>query len=246
MLKKERSEILSELPAKQRQVIRIDPKKELPKIDFEGTRMQVISRALSTTLDHKIEEIVDNVIGEIAEGNKVLVFSYLRANAERVYQAIEEKMRSPQVAVRMRQVEAETWLAHGEVSNKGRFDIARIFREYQGAGALVSTVDAMQVGISLKGATSVHFAELHHSPAAMLQAEDRPYEVGSTGLSIVYYIVKGSIDEHIESILLPKFKTQELLTGEEGATDARTALAGADEDAEDAEAIWQRLTRHLG
>jgi len=243
MHKKERSEIVAYLPRKQRQVIRIDPKAALTPIKVTGDRRHDIAQALATTLEHKLEEVVDTVLAELVEGNKTLVFTYLRASAECVYTAISERLSNLQVAPRMREVDTEVWLAHGEVSDKARFDLARDFREHSGAGVFVSTIDAMQVGISLAGATSVHFAELHHSPAALLQAEDRPYALDSTGLGIVYYVVKGSVDEHIESQLLPKFKTQELMTGEEGATDARTTFAPEVE--EDMDAIWMRLTAHL-
>ncbi len=248
MLKKERSEILKDMPPKQRQVLHIDPKGELARVARQGTRLTTIKRALSTTLDHKIEDIVDNVVNEMSEGNGVLIFTYLKSSAERVMAAVEEEMKKPSRRTRMRAVNAQVWLAHGEVSDKGRFDMARTFRDHCGnrfAGAFVSTIDAMQVGISLMGATSVHFAELHWSPAAMLQAEDRPYEVGITGLSVVYYILKGSIDEHVLNVLTPKFETQVLLTGEEGARDAKQALGGPDAEEEDVDAIWDRLTQHL-
>jgi hypothetical protein len=242
MLKKERSEILPELPPKERQVIRLEPKEALPPIDTSGTKRDIASRELARALEHKLVDIVDKVIDDMAEGNKVLVFTWLRASAERVFRAIEGKMRSPQVGVRMRQVNTATWLAHGEVSDKARFDVARDFREHAGAGALVSTTDAMQVGISLFGATSMYFAELHPSPAAMLQAEDRPYEPGVTSFCAYYCVLKGSIDEHVEAMLLPKFETQVLLTDDEGAKDARAAFKDEEESIEQ---IVDRLTAHL-
>jgi hypothetical protein len=244
MYQRHRKDILSELPDKQRQVVRIDPKSKLERPTRRGNRIQAISRALGLTLEHKLDEIVENVVQEMAEGNRVLVFTFLRASAERVYEALDKAIRSPQVAPRMRKKLVRLWLGHGEVSDKGRFDLAREYRAHNGGGAFVTTVDAMQVGISLKGAASVHFAELHYSPAALLQAEDRPYEVGITGLTIVYYIVKGSIDEHVEKTVLPKFETQVKLTDEEGAKEVKTALCGKQTE-QTVEEIWARLTAHL-
>jgi hypothetical protein len=245
MHKRERSEILSELPAKSRQVVRVEPKAKLVAPMANGDRRGAISRALGSTLEHKIDEIIENVVGEVAEGNKVIVFCLLHASVERVYAALDKAFRAPNVAPRIRKVNAQLWLTHGAVADsKARFDLARDFRDHQGGGAFVSTIDAMQVGISLRGAASVHFAELHWSPAAIDQAESRPYEPGTTGLSVVYYIVKGSIDEHIESVILSKLETQILLVEEEGAKEVKTALSGSSEE-ESMEEIWRRLTAHI-
>lgn len=247
MLKRERKEILPELPAKQRQVVHVDAKSVLPPFArAEADRRAAIGRSLALTLDHKLDVIATTVVAEMLEGNCVVVFTYIRKNAERVFRAIEEEAKKPQNRLRLRGLNAQTWLAHGEVSSKARYDLSVRFCEHAAsgaAGAFVSTIDAMQTGISLKGASSVHFAELHYSPAAMLQAEDRPYEVGITGLSIVYYVLRGSIDEHIIDVLMPKFETQTLLEETEGADDARRALGGAEEEC--AEDIWRRLTQHL-
>ena len=108
---------------------------------------------------------------------------------------------------------------------------------------MVATIDSMDVGQDLSGATSVHFAELHYSPAAMEQAEDRPYKPGITqGLMINYYVVQASIDEAMEALLLPKFRTQEKIAKGENAASMAEAFKGPEEDEDE---IMARLCGHL-
>jgi SNF2 family DNA or RNA helicase len=96
------------------------------------------------------------------------------------------------------------------------------------------------VAISLKGAQTVHFADLDFSPAAVLQAEDRPYEVGTNGLTIVYYVVENSVDEHVVEMLMGKMHTLENVVNEQTAGNFRAAFAGQSPE-ELAEEVWQRM-----
>lgn len=248
MLKKERSEIIHELPDKTREVRWVDANSGLPPLKLAGRKKEAYAHALAATLPHKIESIVESVIQEMAEGQSVIVFTFLRASAERMASAIERAIDDRTVRQRMRAQSARTWLITGSsVSNKAKFDMAEDFRAHAAGGASgcwVSTIDASREAISLGGAASVHYAELHYAPAAMMQSEDRAYELDSKGLSIVLWCVRGSMDEHCVDLLLPKYETQSRLTGDEQAAAAHAAFGG-DSEEEDLEAVWARLTAHL-
>jgi len=227
-IQRQRSVILSQMPPKTRQVIRVDP--EAASVGSKKPRSARGEAALASlmkkTFDIKVGAVVENVIGELSEGNKCVVFVYLRESATKMGKAIEVACKKHDVKARMREVQTQIWTVHDDTSPQGRFEMSRAFREHVGAGVFIATIDSVQVAVSLKGATTVHFADLHWQPAALLQAEDRPYEVGTTGLAIIYYIVRDSVDEHIESIVLPKVKTLAEVVDEQGAADLRAALAG--------------------
>jgi hypothetical protein len=224
-IQRPRNLILSQMPPKVRQVVRVDAGDVGSKKPRGSNDEARLASLLKKTFDAKVDFVTENVISELGEGNKCVVFVYLRASAEKMGKAIEAACKKHDVKSRMREVDTKIWTVHGDTSPQGRFEMARAFREHPKAGVFVATIDSVQVAISLKGASSVHFADLHWQPAALLQAEDRPYEVGITGLSILYYIVRGSVDEHIESIVLPKVRTLAEVVNEKGADELRNALA---------------------
>lgn len=226
-IQRKREEILSSLPPKIRQMIRVDPSKQhvVPTLTGAAEPTGKIAKAMTATLADKMDVIVENVVSELAQGNKVVVFTLMKPSAEKLAAKIAAVCALKENVTRMREVNVRAWRAHGEVSAQTRFDMSRAFREHSGAGVFVATIDSVQVAVSLKGAASVHFAELHWQPAALLQAEDRPYEVETNGLSIVYYIVRGSIDEHVEHVVLPKVETMSRLVQEKGAAELKNVMS---------------------
>ena len=238
MLKRDRATILPELPPKTRQVIRIDGSKANFKAPEERTT-SALHNALRTTAVIKQEAVVESVVNELAELAKVVVFTYSRDQAETLGQAIADaladdprsKLRNPRV-----------WCVTGDTPPDARFKQAQAYREWTGSAAFVATIDSVPVAISLKGAQSVHFASLTFDPASLLQAEDRSYEVGTTGLTIVYYIVDKSVDEHVVSIVLPKMEAMETVAQESAAGAFRVAFGAKPDPAVVAEEIWERMT----
>ena len=184
-IQRPRSLILSQMPPKVRQVIRLDPNKTVHVAPVRSSEAG-LAALLAKTFDAKIDAVVENVVNEFSEGLKTVVFVFLRQSSDKLAVAIESAIKKNDVRTRMREVDARVWHVHGSTDPKSRFEMARAFREHVGAGAFVATIDSVQVAVSLKGASSVHFADLHWQPAALLQAEDRPYEVGITGLTIMY------------------------------------------------------------
>jgi len=238
MLKRDRSVILPNLPRKTRQVVRLDGGKASfarPK----GKRTSGgIHAALRATARLKEDAVVESVAAECGEGAKVVVFSYLRENAESLAKAIAAQGdKDPRLASRNFRV----WCVSGDTPVEARFKQAQAFREWTGAGCFVATIDSVPVAISLKGAQSVHFADLTFDPASLLQAEDRPYEVGTSGLTIVYYMVEKTVDEHVVGLVLPKMETLESMVKETAAGDFRAAFGGVSDPDAMAEEIWARM-----
>jgi SNF2 family DNA or RNA helicase len=93
------------------------------------------------------------------------------------------------------------------------------------------------MGISLAGAASVFFADLHVEPATLLQAEDRALVHGIGGLDVEYFVVADTVDEHVVSIVMPKMEQIEVAMGDEEAGAFRAAFTPevvADE-------VWARM-----
>lgn len=236
MLKRDRREILPELPPKTRQIIRIDAGKsdfKMPKRSSGG-----IHGALRVTANIKEEAVVEAVTNECAEGAKCVIFTYLRDNAEALSLAMKKAHeKDPRLKLRNFRI----WTVTGDTSVEARFKQAQAFREWEGAGVFVATIESVPVAISLKGAQSVHFADLTYDPASLLQAEDRPYEVGTTGLAIVYYVVEKTIDEHVVELVLPKMEMLESVLQETAASDFSAAFGSKLTPEQMAEEIWQRM-----
>jgi hypothetical protein len=250
MVKRPRSEILKDMPPKQRQVIRIEGEQNATgarrilrgKLNASGKTKKLMAHTAKVKLPH----VLENAIPELMDGQRIMVVCFNPDTAKMYASAFEKECNKREYRARLRETNVQVWVADGTVGVDARFKMGKAFREHTGAGVFIMTIDAFQVGVSLKGAVTEHWVDVHHDPAAMLQAEDRAYEPGIThGLTIIYYVVKGTIDEHRESIVLPKVDALARVTDEEGANELRSIL-GAKEEKETLEQILDRLAAHLG
>jgi SNF2 family DNA or RNA helicase len=70
---------------------------------------------------------------------------------------------------------------------------------------MIAGIRAGNVGINLTRAKYVIFAELDWSPAIHRQAEDRLHRIGQKNTVFAYYLIgKGTLDDHVASILVDK------------------------------------------
>lgn len=246
-IQRPRSEILKNMPAKQRRVLHIESEKTIPR-RRNGTPRGSIGKMIAAVAPVKRPYVVANVLQELSEGLKSYVLTYRRNACEALGKAIEREMKKREWKNRMRSVNAEVWLGQTEagMTAQARFEAARAFVEHQGAGVFIATIDSMPGGLSLRGATCVHMVDFHTSPSAMEQAEDRPYEPGSTGLSITHYAVKGSIDDDLEAIVIPKFQNKDKLLNDENAQHVLQAFNITESEEETIEEVWARHCAHLG
>lgn len=227
-IQRPRDVIWANTPPKTRTVIRLDvdaPDEEtgLKSIRKERTEGSLFA-ALERTLDLKMDDICESVIDGLGAGEKAVVWCLTRASVESLTEALEKAINNRQVATLMRQQKVRLWATHGEADVKARNQLAATFREHQGACVLVATMDSMPESISLAGAHTEHFAQLHHLPGAMFQAENRPYHIDVRGLSIIYYIAKKTVDERVERLVLPRVEMLEKLAGESDAIGMRAAF----------------------
>lgn len=233
-----RSVILPFMPRKTREVITLDvadaiaqpiklTKKEQTN---KSSKDSALSRMMARAGDVKRPIVIQHVLAETHEGNKVIVFARLRTSVEKFYAAVEKTSGSREHSRRATQTNLKIWSCHGDTSIAARLKMAETFQAHDGAGIFIASIDAFQKGVSLASridehpTSSVHFLEFHASPMAMLQAEDRPYEPGSKGLSVFYYIARGTIDDRIERLLIPKVEAADAIEHDEEAASMGVAL----------------------
>ena len=251
-----RSEILPNMPKKQRQVLRIEADVAMTavrrilrgKLDIGDKTKKLMAQTAKVKLSH----VLENAMPELVEGLKIMVVCFNPDTAKLYADAFKKQCKKREFKKRMEKVRAQGGGPHGEVSVDARGKMGRAFREHRGAGVFVMTIDSFQVGVSLRGAVTEHWVDMHHDPSAMLQAEDRPYEpdpktgeFDERGLSLVYYVVKGTIDEHREARFLPKVDALARVTDEEGAVQLRGTMT-KEEEKETLAATLERLAGHIG
>jgi hypothetical protein len=72
----------------------------------------------------------------------------------------------------------------------------------------------------------------------MVQSENRPYLKDTSKLHIIYYIAKGTVDERVEKLVLPRVETMARIIGEKDSAAISEVLAQEEESFAD---MWKRL-----
>lgn len=243
MVARARSEILQDMPAKQRRVLYLEndkPKRHKITSDSKST----IAKMIDAIAVQKHNTVIANVLPELSEGLKVYVLTFRPKHAERLAKELAKKMNGRDWRTRMNAVKAEVFVGQTSsgIDPKRRRDLAKAFCAHQGAAVFVATILSMPGSISLKGVTNVHMVDFDTSPSSMEQAEDRGYEPGTTGYSITHYVVRNSIDDHLAAVVIPKFETKDRMLNDENAQNVLGAFANEQETLDE---VLERHTAHL-
>jgi hypothetical protein len=239
MIKPSREEILPDMPPIIREIVHLD-EVDIPalpggievvrsgdELDDEGEKKNTVKRALADAGYVKIPAVVESVLAEMAEGGKCIIFTKHVGVAQATYDVLGHVFKGREFGSVLRAHGAKAWLASGSKSPDARAKAAAAFVEHTGAAVFVATIDAFQVGVSLFGARSVHFVELHYDPMAISQAEARPYDPRITrGLHVRFYVLRDSGDEAVEEIVLRKYVQVAAVTKDETAAQTTEAFRG--------------------
>lgn len=244
MIKRKRSEIWAETPPKTRATIRLDvgDKADWRKLDVNMPDERHLFQALEATLELKLDAIIENVIEGLGAGEKCIVWVLTRPSVEIMADALEKATEARDVCTLMVAQNVRIWATHGEADIKSRNQTAAAFREHEGAGVIVATMDSMPEAISLLGATTEHYAQMHFLPGPMFQSENRAYAKDVSHLHIIYYVAIGTVDERIETLVIPRIETMEALAGED---DAAGTLAAFEKKKESFREMLDRLLKNM-
>uniref|UniRef100_A0AAY4C7P2 SWI/SNF-related matrix-associated actin-dependent regulator of chromatin subfamily A-like protein 1 n=1 Tax=Denticeps clupeoides TaxID=299321 RepID=A0AAY4C7P2_9TELE len=204
MLRRLKSEVLSQLPSKQRKVVTITTDginartkaalsaaaKELTK----GHRNKMKEKEAllifyNHTAEAKIMAIVEYILDMLECGReKFLVFAHHRMVLDRVTKELGEKGVSH---IRI----------DGSTSSAERQQLCDRFQFSEKSCVAVLSITAANMGLTLHSANLVIFAELFWNPGVLIQAEDRVHRIGQTSSVDIHYLVaKGTADDHLWSI----------------------------------------------
>ena len=220
MIRREKKDVLTELPDKLRQIITL-PKEILKNdnktkeiVSYLSENWDVATGKLKSSkipfdeiakIRHeqaikKIPYLIEHIENVLEDEDKVVVF----AHHHDVINAIYEKFKDISV------------IATGEQSLKERNEAVDKFQNDPNIKLFIGSTEAMGVGITLTVSQTVIFAELEWRPGDLFQAEDRLHRIGQKNTVLVQYLV---IDESIDSFMihkiLDKIETIEEVTNKE-------------------------------
>ena len=175
---------------------------------------------LQEAASRKKKYVVERVVEAVKCGQKVVVFTGRRLDCERLGEAISKA------------TDVDVWCAHGGSSADMRDHIRH---EYMWAdvGVLVGTGDAWGESVNLQDTDLALFVMLPWTPRAIRQWEGRFSRLGQKRPVLVSYIIsKGTVDEHVASILLSRLEDVVAIGGDTDVTRLveRLGLEDAEEE----------------
>lgn len=200
MLRRTRADVALQLPPRTRQVIYVDV---LPG-RIVATDATAIRRHLEVAADKKLPAVEELLAAHLAEGRKVVVFTYRRLVAERLASSLAAL--------------APAFVVHGGIHTMRREKAIRDWGAGPGGGLLAATIDTAGTGINLSAADVVVFAELTYEWHELAQAEARTgRKEGGHPVLIQYVIGRGSLDEIVFGVVRAKLEEAEKIVGKEAS-----------------------------
>lgn len=95
----------------------------------------------------------------------------------------------------------------GSISTEKRYESVNKFQTDDTCKIAILAITACATGLTLTKASTVVFAEMHFTPAVMIQAEDRAHRIGQehNSVNVHYLFGKDTVDETIFPKILEKF-----------------------------------------
>jgi len=236
MLGRSAKDVKLELPEKRREVFPVDVQLTASSV-AEGNKAlskgQAVGAALRATARAKRSAVVNMAVEALQSRQKVVVFVYLREQADSIAKEIRKH------------VDCNVMCVSGDLPADGRFAQAQTFRQSSAPACFVATIDSMTVSLSLVGAHLMIFGDLVHEPWKLLQAEKRAHRFDSVERLLVRYIIaKGTIDDAMAANVIAKIPViEQTLTGEEGSTEAGdlTKMLGGQSSEQILDSLFQSL-----
>lgn len=222
-----------ELPEKRRETYRIDVQVSAPSV-AEGnkalSKTNAVANALRYTARAKRSAVVASAVEALQAKQKVVVFLYMREQADAVAKDIRKH------------VDCNVMCVHGDLPPAGRDAQAQTFRESSAPTAFVATIDSMGVALSLVGAHLVIFGDLVPEPWKLLQAEKRCHRFDSTERVLVrYMIATGTIDDGIAESVIDKIPIIEQALGQNDDASELPKMLGGKSTEEIVDSLFAKL-----
>ncbi|XP_009994542.1 PREDICTED: SWI/SNF-related matrix-associated actin-dependent regulator of chromatin subfamily A-like protein 1 [Chaetura pelagica] len=210
MIRRLKSDVLSQLPAKQRKMVVVAPEgisaKTRAALAAEAKKMakgyqskQQEKEALllfyNRTAEAKIHSVVEYILELLESGNdKFLVFAHHKIVLDAIVAELEKK-------------HVEYIRIDGSTPSAERQSLCQKFQLSEKQAVAVLSLTAANMGLTLSAADLVVFAELFWNPGILIQAEDRAHRIGQTSSVNVHYLVaKGTADDYLWPMIQEKIK----------------------------------------
>ncbi|XP_053295798.1 SWI/SNF-related matrix-associated actin-dependent regulator of chromatin subfamily A-like protein 1 [Pleuronectes platessa] len=201
MLRRLKSEVLSQLPAKQRKVVTVT-------IDGICARMKAALSAAAKELSkehrNKTEEKEALLIfyNRTSEAKLQAIMEYitdmLECGREKFLVFAHHKLVLDHISCELGKKNVPFIRIDGATPSLERQQLCDKFQNSAKTCVAVLSITAANMGITLHSADLVIFAELFWNPGVLIQAEDRVHRIGQTkSVNIHYLVAKGTADDHL-------------------------------------------------
>ncbi|KAK7939531.1 hypothetical protein WMY93_002857 [Mugilogobius chulae] len=213
MLRRLKSEVLSQLPAKQRKVVTIT-------IDGINTRTKAALSAAAKELAkghrNKIEEKEALLVfyNYTAEAKLQAIMEYitdmLECGREKFLVFAHHKLVLNHITAELSKKNVSYIRIDGTTPSAERQLLCEKFQHSTKPYVAVLSITAANMGLTLHAADLVIFAELFWNPGVLIQAEDRVHRIGQTcNVNIHYLVAKGTADDHLWPLIQEKMNVLE-------------------------------------
>ncbi|XP_059708786.1 SWI/SNF-related matrix-associated actin-dependent regulator of chromatin subfamily A-like protein 1 [Haemorhous mexicanus] len=210
MIRRLKSDVLSQLPAKQRKMVVVAPegisaktkaalaaeaKKMAKGCESKQQEKEALLVYFSRTAEAKIRSVIEYILELLESGNnKFLVFAHHKIMLDAVVAELKKK-------------HVEHIRIDGSTSSAERQALCQKFQFSEKQAVAVLSLTAANMGLTLSAADLVVFAELFWNPGILIQAEDRAHRIGQTSSVNVHYLVaKGTADDYLWPMIQDKIK----------------------------------------
>lgn len=213
MLRRLKSEVLSQLPAKQRKVVTVT-------IDGINTRTKAALSAAAKQLAkghrNKMEEKEALLVfyNHTAEAKLQAIMEYitdmLECGREKFLVFAHHKLVLDHITTELEKKNVGFIRIDGSTPSAERQQLCERFQYSAKICVAVLSITAANMGLTLHSADLVIFAELFWNPGVLIQAEDRVHRIGQTSsVNIHYLVAKGTADDHLWPMIQEKMNVLE-------------------------------------
>uniref|UniRef100_A0A671Z2A3 SWI/SNF-related matrix-associated actin-dependent regulator of chromatin subfamily A-like protein 1 n=1 Tax=Sparus aurata TaxID=8175 RepID=A0A671Z2A3_SPAAU len=209
MLRRLKSEVLSQLPAKQRKVVTVT-------IDGINTRIKAALSAAAKQLSkghrNKMEEKEALLVfyNHTAEAKLEYITDMLEGGREKFLVFAHHKLVLDHITCELGKKNVGYIRIDGSTPSAERQQLCDKFQFSTKTCVAVLSITAANMGLTLHSADLVIFAELFWNPGVLIQAEDRVHRIGQTSnVNIHYLVAKGSADDHLWPMIQEKMNVLE-------------------------------------
>ena len=202
-LRRDKAQVLTELPEKQRQVLGVETPAETrrrireiqmayaaaKKTHEPGAALKAMTDEMVAVGQGKIESAGQFMEDFVDTGKKLILF----ANLREVQQGLLQKAR---------ELGVPTVHILGDDSSEKRDQAVQAFQNDPNVKFAICSLKAAGVGITLTAASDVLMVEQDWTPANLDQAEDRAHRMGQkNGVNVTYLVMENTIDSCLRDVI---------------------------------------------